>query len=172
MAALLACIGCSDASISSGSRGGAAADYPNHDTRESLVASADAVVIGEVLRTEVRDINVSLEVDRTRNPQMAPYLVSTVRVDRVIKGALSSGDVIEVKELFEGDGSAARLKTSGLRGALFLQSYAYDIPYSLVNPAESVLTIENGVSQPSPNDKLFKSQKEADLVSELQGLVE
>jgi hypothetical protein len=148
------------------------ASYPHYDTIDALVDAADVIVVGTVEATETRGINLSLAADRLDNPAMIECLVSSVRITRVIKGDLSKGDVIEVKQDLSVEGEGGQLKTEGSVGVLFLAAYPYDIPFDLVNPTQGVLSVENGHAKAVEGNRLFgASMSEKEVVDQLEDLV-
>ncbi len=100
---------------------GSVADYPWYETSEELVASADAVVLGEIV------------AEREDRFEGNSYRVVTVSVEWDGKGAHASGAEVEVK-LLAGSGPAADppLELNG-RYILFIEEYD-DVPASLLNP--------------------------------------
>lgn len=151
---------------------GISVDYPYSENIRGLARAADTIVVGDVLATEKRDININVGPDKDLGPTIHPYTVSTVKVRRVIKGTVSKGDVIEVKQLVEAGGRAAKLKDKGLRGVLFLESYSNGIPYSFVNPEQGALLLEGGRTKTAQGNPLYQTQRsESDVVDELEELV-
>jgi hypothetical protein len=145
--------------------------YPGYDKKADLVATVDCVIVGQVVAFETRDIDICLSGN---NPLIRPYLVSTVEVRQVIKGGLSVGDLIEVKQplwIMEQPESQL-LKEEDTRALLFLRSYP-NLPYSPVNPNQGVLLIENGNTKAHEGNELFKdARSESDVASELEEFVE
>ena len=74
-------------------------DYPYYPDVESITSAADVIVVGEVVTA--RNVK-KLMVDKTSNKtnkEATPYTLSTVKVTNVIKGDVSIGDVITIKQL-------------------------------------------------------------------------
>ena len=148
------------------------ASYPYYDDVAGLVEASDVIVVGKVEDTEVRSINLSLESDRLDHPENVECLVSSVRVTRVIKGDLSKGDVIEVKQDPTIEAEGDQLKTRGSAGVLFLAAYPHGIPFDLVNPTQGVLSIEGGRMKAAKGNRLFGDlMSEKEVIDQLDGLV-
>lgn len=145
------------------------ADYPGYPDAGALVDGADAVIVGVVSAAESRQVDVGLEGD----PAGEPYLVSTVKVEQVIKGGVKAGDTMEVKQLLSAD-SPLRiwLEREGMRVLLFLAEFP-GFPYSPLNPLQAVVSIEAGKIKVAPGSNLFATPRtEEELVAELDGLVD
>jgi hypothetical protein len=157
--------GCGSTSTVSTAAGSLGAYYPRYNTEAKLVADVDVVVVGEVIKSETRDIDINPGGEQ---PLVLPYLVSTVKVQRVIKGAVSPGDSLEVKQLLAADQpDFQRLDKKGSRALLFLAAYP-NSPYSPANPDQGVVLIENGRARGADGNQLFKGGKsEADVTAEL-----
>ena len=142
------------------------AEYGYYATAEELVHKADAVVVGTVLASVTRETSIGEVVDER-------HLVSSVRVQRVIKGDLAPGDTIEVRQLLSAD-SPARiwLNREGTRAILFLSAWP-DRSYEPVNPWQGVVAIVDGKTKAAPGNDAFETPAgEEDVVTELAGLAE
>ena len=131
--------------------------YPVYASADELTDAASVVVVGEVLSSEVREIDVAAPADPAGDPELDPaagatdggassvfvFTVHQVRVDQVIAGDAAVGDVIEVSQLggsFKGrqhrEEGATVLKAKKAY-ALYLQTYDSGDPASLLNATQA-----------------------------------
>ncbi len=144
-------------------------DYPYYPDVQSLTEAADVIVVGEVVKA--REVK-QLMVDRTANKkdkETTPYTLSELKVLEVIKGDVSVGDIITVKQLgdykkhpektlYDVDGY---LKTQQKQLA-FLVAYA-ESPYSAVNPAQGIVEVkQDGTLYTASPYSLFGYKDEAE----------
>ena len=132
------------------------AAYVSYDSLESLTASAELVIEGVVVSSEVRKIalkSTSGSADPTANPAFgattepieaaAPiYTVFTIEIDRVIEGDVVVGSLVEVKQLggtFGSETAVQRDAANLVKGStyvLYLGSPDYG-PASLLNQTQA-----------------------------------
>jgi hypothetical protein len=142
--------------------------YPHYENDAALVSGVDLIVVGNVVASETRDINIALEGE----PLVLPFLVSQVEVQRVIKGSVSEGQVIEVKQLLNiaEQPESQLLKEKDTRALLFLKAFPH-LPYEPANPYQGLIRIERGEIKPADTNTLFKAgMAESEIVSALEGL--
>jgi hypothetical protein len=145
------------------------ADYPGYDTVAKLVAASDEIIVGQVVATDFRNIDVTLGDDE---PLVLAYDVITVKVRQAVKGDLSEGDEVEVKQLVQGEEQGADLNRLGLRAMLFLETYPRGIPSSPLNPWQGVLPLKDGAAAPYVGNTLFApGTPEAEVVGLVTDLV-
>lgn len=162
-----------------------ATDYPVYD-KDSILNESDIIVIGKVekikgtmklfpkilldesLSQEEKEIALS-EVQQ--NPMI--YTVSEIKVDKVLKGNLQEGEVIEVKQLggklngreviFEDE----EIFEEGSTRVFFLKDYrdeiGEDMPFSTVNPIQGDIEIVNGKLK---NKEEIEGNKEIQIAEE------
>lgn len=131
------------------------AAYPSYATATELGAEADLVIEGTIVSSAVKEIDIATQLssEDADDPKLNPggsvdpapmpivYTVHQVRVDRVIKGDASVGEVIEVKELGGTLGKTKYVTAEGivLKGkatyVLFLATFDGS-PASLLNPVQ------------------------------------
>lgn len=144
-------------------------DYPGYDSEASMVKAADLIVTGEVQEVRAEKIKILFSEEKTyRNDEDKElYTISKIKVTDVLKGNVSIGDVIEVKQM--GDGKTlvdTTVKDSGgyfqkgEQKVLFLKSFAhYKVPYSVLNPIQAQYAVQDGrVRACNPSNRLFGSQ--------------
>ena len=134
------------------------ASYPTYASAGDLAEAASLIVVGTVISSEVREIDVAVQPADPDNPDLNPELGSSdagtdglfvftvyqVRVDEVLEGEASAGDVIEVSQLggeFRGrsyreEGGSPSLKARRSY-ALYLSTYDNGLPASLLNPSQA-----------------------------------
>lgn len=132
------------------------ASYPVYTDPAALTEAASLVVVGAVLSSEVREIDVAAPSD-SADPELNPALgapdepedsvlvftVHQVRVTDVLQGDAEPGDVVEVSQLggrldgvvFREEG--APMLRSGQSYALYLQTYESGNPASLLNATQA-----------------------------------
>lgn len=131
------------------------ADYPGYESQADMETSADIVIEGKVLNSEVKVINIT-QTPQSNDPKINPnkdgnvsleggdlvYTVSKVKVTEVYKGEnVNQGDIIEVKQLggtlnkitYKAEGKPFKKEKEYL---MFLAGFEDGIPYSLLNPIQ------------------------------------
>ena len=152
------------------------ADYEMYGDIENLVNNSDLIITGKVKKVNpAQEINVSLEKD---NPLYHVYTVSEIVVERVIKGNISPGDVVKVKQL---GGEVKNIKyveqnvkyfSKDMKSMFFLKTYSNDIPCSLLNPVQCDIEIIDEIAKPHKNNILFENITEEELVNKVKSKVE
>lgn len=140
------------------------ASYPVYTDAGDLADAASSVVVGEVLSSEVREIDVAAPPE-SADPELDPsfgapdepedavlvFTVHQVRVTDVLKGDVRPGDVVEVSQLggqldgvvFREEG--APMLRAGQSYALYLQTYESGNPASLLNATQAAyLELDEG----------------------------
>jgi len=115
------------------------ADYPYYPNVESITNAANLIIVGEVVTArEVKNLAVDSTPNKT-DKETTPYTLSTVKVIEVIKGNVSVGEVITVKQLgdyiHKPEETLYRMKgylEKGTEHLMFLCEYE-DSPYSAVS---------------------------------------
>jgi hypothetical protein len=136
-------------------------DYPYYPDVESITSAADVIVVGEVVTA--RNVK-KLMVDKTSNKtnkEATPYTLSTVKVTNVIKGDVSIGDVITIKQLgdYKNKPEATLHEMDGYlmketEQLMFLCEYDGS-PYSPVNPAQGMVEVKDGMLHSNNRYSLF-----------------
>lgn len=136
-------------------------DYPYYPDVESITDAADIIIVGEVV--SAKDVQ-NLMVDRTpdkENKETTPYTISAIRVKSVIKGDVSVGDIISIKQLgdYKNKPEVTLYKMDGYLSKnteqlMFLCEYE-DSPYSPVNPAQGIVEIKDEVLYSNNRYSLF-----------------
>jgi len=146
------------------------ADYLFHDTQDSLMETSNVIISGEIIDSDVNEIDISIKNTST-DPQLNPgstqeetvmvYTVSKVRITQVFKGDVKKGDVIEVKQMggvldkteYRNEGTAYLKKSA--QYLLFLMGFDDpDMPYSLLNPVQAQYQYSKGGYQKLPDNNL------------------
>lgn len=131
--------------------------YPVYASASELTEAASLVIVGEVLSSDVREIDVAA-TDAVDDPELDPasgagadapasstfvFTVHQVRVDQVLVGDAAVGDVVEVSQLggqLKGrqhrEEGAVILKPKKAY-ALYLQTYESGNPASLLNATQA-----------------------------------
>lgn len=148
------------------------ADYPFYQSTDELVDRADLIVVGETIssgKVTKLNVNANKESREDNEDKLTPYTTLEVRVVQVIKGDISVGETITVKQL--GDINRrpeARLKEidgylkEGTQYVMFLKGYkeiGLDVPYSLLNPDQGTLKITNDVININGYNPLFNDSE-------------
>lgn len=155
LVAVLALVGCSSAEQDEVVYH---SSYPAYASATELADAASLVVVGEVLSSAVREIDVAAPADPSGDPELDPaagatdgdapssvlvFTVHQVRVDQVLEGDAAVGDVIEVSQLGgklkgrEHREEGATLLKPKKSYALYLQTYENGDPASLLNATQS-----------------------------------
>lgn len=130
------------------------ADYPSYD-ENSLITEADTIIIGEVIKTnDPEKINVKRGKNRDSKPTYFTYIVSDIKVHKVIKGNVKIGDIVKIKQMENEEGLDYFQKAS--RSMFFLKGFPDNVPYSTLNPFQGHIKIVNGKGQLHKDNKLFK----------------
>lgn len=119
-------------------------DYRRFKDDKELLDRADVVVLGKVIKTyEPKKININQ--DQNSEPVENVYTVCDLKVEKVIKGDIEAGQVVQIKQnggLFENVeyiyGEQEYLKEN-MDYVVFLESYIKlnpQMPYSLLNPTQ------------------------------------
>lgn len=127
-------------------------DYISFSTLEELLNGAKIVIRGQILETEVREVEIGTPSDGDSMTFL--YTVSKVKVLKGIKGKVQEGDIIYVKQL--GDGK--RVIANGFDEEkyfkkdeeyyLFMESFDKDsslMPYSCLNLNQGSIKVEGGI---------------------------
>ena len=140
-------------------------DYPMYD-KNTIFSESDVIVIGKVEKIkgtmeylpEIR-LDESLSEEEKQkilneiNRKPLIFTVSMIRVDKVLKGNLQEGDLIEIKQLGEKtkDSEAISYEVEffkeGNNKVFFLEDYRNDLddmPFSPVNPIQGDIEIVDG----------------------------
>ena len=159
----------------------AMADYPAYDTVGDLADAADVVVDGVVLDERTEDIVTqmdSMSDDPYLNPQAGlpddgeppdypaePYLVYRIEVKTDFKGALSPGDVIEVKVGLRPTAEPVPHLDVGDEYLLFLSEPYGEVPRSMLNPDQAAYRVEEdgGYSSLRPESTIALEVTRAEL---------
>lgn len=137
-------------------------EYPYYPDVQSITQKSDVIVAGAVVTArQVQKLTVDKTPDKVEK-EAIPYTISTIRVTEVIKGDVSPGDLITVKQLgdYVKKPEAALNEMDGYlkkdsSQLLFLCQYE-DSPYSPVNPAQGIVEIEeNGILYSASKYSLF-----------------
>lgn len=144
------------------------ADYPFYDTIEELYNRADVIVVAKVNKAG-KTVNLDINADKTSNEDLEdkkiPYTISEVEVVHIIKGEAEVNQVLQVKQLGDYKNQPeSRLKEidgylkKDKNVVLFLKGYediGMDVPYSILNPDQGILLIENGIIKTVGENPLF-----------------
>ena len=136
-------------------------DYPYYPNVESITSAADVIVVGEVVTARnVKKLMVDKTTNKT-NKEATPYTLSTVKVTNVIKGDVSIGDVITIKQLgdYKNKPEATLHEMDGYlmketEQLMFLCEYDGS-PYSPVNPAQGMVEVKDGMLHSNNKYSLF-----------------
>ena len=136
-------------------------DYPYYPDVESITSAADVIVVGEVVTArKVKKLMVDKTSNKT-NKEATPYTLSTVKVTNVIKGDVSIGDVITIKQLgdYKNKPEATLHEMDGYlmketEQLMFLCEYDGS-PYSPVNPAQGMVEVKDGMLHSNNKYSLF-----------------
>jgi len=149
------------------------ADFSYLNDTDSLVAGADTIVDGKVIKEKgVKTININLS-DNHEEDLFVKYTVFQVEVLDVIKGDLKVGDIIEIKQL--GDKNGIKNVETEKGGyfeknqecVFFLLSYKNinpDMPYSTLNPYQGSITFTNNKSKVVSENKLINNNIEKEII--------
>ena len=148
------------------------ADYPFYNSMDELVDRADLIIIGEAISSgKVKKLNVNADKESREDNEdkLTPYTISEVRVNQVIKGDVSVGETITVKQLVDINRKPeARLKDidgylkKGTQYVMFLKGYkeiGLDVPYSILNPDQGALKITNAAININGYNPLFNDSE-------------
>lgn len=154
-------------------------DYAIYNNEISLVNAATDIIVGEVIGTKSEKIKIAFTEGRKyeKDEDKTVYTISEVKVIRTLKGDINKGDIIRVKQL--GDGKRIIDRTvvenggyyvRGDKKIFFLQSFReFSVPYSVVNPIQGQIAIDNDIIIKSKNNPLFSSIKnEQELIESIE----
>lgn len=115
-------------------------DYPSYKSIEEAYNTSDIVIKGKALESEVKEITI------TKDGQLKyPYLVTKMKVSKLLKGNIEEDSIVFVKQLVDTENvKISRSSNEELLGDsgqyyLFLESYGVDssvMPYSIINPGQ------------------------------------
>jgi len=154
-------------------------DYAVYDNETGLVDVSTDIIVGEIIDSKVENIKVAFTEGRKyeNDEDKMIYLVSDIKVTDVIKGDIKKDDIIRIKQL--GDGEKIIDQTimenngyykKGNKKVFFLKSFKeFGVPYSVINPIQGQIDIENDKVKENKNNVLFKNIKnEKDLVEKVK----
>jgi hypothetical protein len=138
--------------------------YPVYGTASDLADAASLIIIGSVVSSEVREIDIAVPPSDPDDPQLNPALgapdatvastfvftVHQVEIEEVLGGQASVGDVIEVSQLggqFRGRAyreQGASFLQEGRSYALYLSTYDTGHPASILSPSQAVYVRTQG----------------------------
>ncbi len=160
-------------------------DYPMYN-KNSIFNDSDVIVIGKVEKIKgTMEYFPEIQLDETLseeekqkilneiNRKPLIFTVSTIRVDKVLKGNLQEGEVIEIKQLGgKTNGSEVMSENveffkEGSNKVFFLEDYrndfGNDMPFSPVNPIQGDIEIVDGKLK---NKVQIKNNKEIQIVED------
>ncbi len=146
-------IALSDFSVNDSTPGSASASYMYFENYEQADKMADTIVIGDVVKVNAPAELVTGEatnfITGEKEPMSHVFTVSEIRVDKVIKGKYSPGEIIKIKQ-YGGAYNGNEYKIAdeiyykvGERYIFFLESYQ-DSPCMTINPYQGDMLIVNG----------------------------
>ena len=144
-------------------------DYPMYNTENSLVNEATDIVIGEVISTKSEKIKIAFTEGRKyeNDEDKMMYTISEVKVIETLKGDINTGDTIQIKQLGDGKRTIDKVVVEnggyyakGDKKVFFLMSYKeFGVPYSVVNPIQGQIALDNDFIVKNENNPLFKDVK-------------
>ena len=155
-------------------------DYPVYNDVDTLSNDAKIIVTGSIIKDSVtREININAGENRDKAPTNFIYTISELKVEKVLKGDVKVGDILEIKQaggtdtnkttLVEG---AKYLRTDD-RGLFFLsEKYVFDIPYDMINPDQGFVQFDDGKTKNTDKKVFTDNLKEEDIISKVKQSVE
>ncbi len=159
-------------------------DYPMYD-KNSIFNESDVIVIGKVEKIkgtieywpEIQLDEKLSEEEKQKilneiNRKPLIFTVSTIRVDKVLKGNLQEGELIEIKQLGEKTNDSEVISDDveffkeGSNKVFFLEDYRNDLndmPFSPVNPIQGDIEIVDGKLK---NKVQIKNNEEIQIVED------
>lgn len=159
-------------------------DYPMYD-KNSIFNESDVIVIGKVEKIKgTMEYLPEIQLDETLsqeekqkilneiNRKPLIFTVSTIRVDKVLKGNLQEGEVIEIKQLGGKTNGSEVISDDedffkeGSNKVFFLEDYRNDLkdmPFSPVNPIQGDIEIVDGKLK---NKVQIKNNEEIKIVED------
>ncbi len=161
-----------DLSDTSSTPGSASASYRYYENYDQADKKADTVVIGEVIKVNEPEELVTGETTNTITGEKESvshvYTVSEIKINKVIKGNYSAGDIIKIKQYgglykdreYSMDG--IKYYQLGERHIFFLKSYG-DAPCSTINPQQGDMLIKDGKTSARNKVQFIKDNISEDL---------
>lgn len=137
-------------------------DYEPYKDLNSMVQDAEMIFQGTVLKINgpVKLVEFYIGDDKTR-PYYAVYTISDIQVEKVLKGQIRSGDIIQIKqhggylddETWNSQDEI--LLTEGAKAIFFTDPYKVkeEYPPSILVFRQGIFKIENEIIQPNDLQK-------------------
>ncbi len=138
------------------------ADYPSYN-KNSIVMNSDVIICGTKQAETTEVININIGNDRDTKPMNVKYSVSEFVVDKSIKGKFKKGDIIKVKQMEQTNIEKFKRDKKQI---LFLKEYAYDIPYSPINPTQGNIEFEN--DKVRLNNNIFDGTTSDEVINSIE----
>ncbi len=153
------------------------ADYEKYTDLPSMLNDAEMIFKGTVVKVNdpVKLVEFYINDDKNR-PYYAPYTISEIKVEKIIKGNLKPGDMIKIKQLggiidhtkwVSEDDS---ILTENTEGVFFIDPFKIqaDYPSSILLFEQGVFKIKDGVIYPNELQKdLIGTTKVDDFIKKL-----
>jgi hypothetical protein len=163
-------------------------DYLMYD-KNSIFNESDVIVIGKVEKIKgTMEYLPKIQLDETLseeekqkvlneiNAKPLIYTVSTIRVDKVLKGNLQEGEVIEIKQLGGKTNSREVISDveffkEGSNKVFFLKDFrkdfGNDMPFSTVNPIQGDIEIVDSILK---NKEILKKERHLKIAKDDESL--
>jgi hypothetical protein len=148
-------------------------DYKYYNDIEQIITDSNLIVTGEIIEVhQPEEINVGISLNSDDKPLILVYIVSDIKIDKVIKGKAIPGDIIKVKQYVE-EYNKIKLKGTKIeyfkkqeKGLFFLANFDLTLiqPYSTLNPIQGDIKFENGIAKPNKDNILFNYGDKEDEV--------
>ncbi len=144
------------------------ADYTIYEDENSLIDTADTIIIGKVVEIHEPDEIVIGKASHTPDSKdlSLVYTVSDVEIQKVIKGNYKAGDIIKVKQL--GDITNPQYENSvkyynqNSKNIFFLMTFP-ETPASVLNPIQGQIElVDDDKIKIDKENKLFSNAKNKD----------
>jgi len=127
-------------------------DYMAWDNVKELSAQCEDIVKGTVISIHSPEVMVTGYINSggSSEPLKDVYTVSEVCVEKVIKGNLKPGDVVQIRQLgglykgVEYPTDHPELFTNNMKGLFFIYKLNNDGPSELINPSQGLVKIVDG----------------------------
>lgn len=139
--------------------------YPSFSSINEMIDKSSLVLVGTIVGVEKpQNININADDDRNNNPFYRVYTVSNLKVDKVIKGDATVGDIIHIKqpggETGEQIVEANHIKYLKVadKGLFFLEAFPNGVPCEMLNPYQASVVERDGIIINSKTNNLFPTE--------------
>lgn len=148
--------------------------YNIYDSQESFLSDSELIIRGNVVKSMTEEINIAPD---NVDPMVIEYKVVSVVITDVVKGNVNIGDTINVKypakDEVDMNNVLDNLINIDSDCLLFLKSYDEfnsNMPYSLVNPKQSIVKFNTDKNSYSDEDlfNLFYDIPKENLIDYLK----